>query len=155
MGQLQEVLQIPVTAEDILIWRRLMVVPGNVRLDGIQSGHVHLEQAVFPVHSGDPVVMDAARDVAELFPILPEAVILVVYAEGTVTGRPKCTCNERTQKEGSHSEDKHLFSRGQPAARKIGGTMPRLSTTFCDARSQEGCGSQLTIMTVITKFQPL
>lgn len=90
MGQLQEVLQIPVTAEIILIWRRLVVVPGNVRLDGIQSGHVHLEQAVFPVHSGDPVVMDAARDVAELFPILPEAVILVVHAEGMAMGCPRC-----------------------------------------------------------------
>lgn len=55
---------------------------GNLRLDGVQPRHVHLEQPILPVHSGDPAVVDAARYVAKRFPILPKAVVLVVQAEG-------------------------------------------------------------------------
>lgn len=54
----------------------------NLRLNGIQSCHVHLQQPVLPVDSRDPAVMDASRYVTKSFPILPEAVILVVHAEG-------------------------------------------------------------------------
>lgn len=54
----------------------------NLRLNGIQSRHVHLQQPILPVDSGDPAVMDASRYVTKFFPILPEAVILVVHTEG-------------------------------------------------------------------------
>lgn len=55
----------------------------NLRLDGVQSCHVHLEQPILPVDSGDPAVVDAPRYVTELFPIFPKAVVLVVHAECT------------------------------------------------------------------------
>lgn len=53
----------------------------HLRLDGIKSRHVHLEQPVFPVHSGDPAVMDAPRYVPKTFPIFPKAVLLIIHAE--------------------------------------------------------------------------
>lgn len=55
----------------------------NLRLNGIQSGHVHLEQPILPVDSGDSAVMDASRYVTKLFPVFPKAVALVVHAEWT------------------------------------------------------------------------
>lgn len=54
----------------------------NIRLDGVQSCHVHLQQTIFPVDPWDPAVVDAPRYVAELFPVFAEAVVLVVHAEG-------------------------------------------------------------------------
>lgn len=53
----------------------------HLRLDGVKSRHVHLEQPVFPVHSGDPAVMDAPRYVPKPFPIFPKAVLLIIHAE--------------------------------------------------------------------------
>lgn len=53
----------------------------HLRLDGVKSRHVHLEQPVFPVHSGDPAVMDAPRYVPKPFPIFPKAVLLIIHTE--------------------------------------------------------------------------
>lgn len=50
-------------------------------LNGVEPSHVHLEEPVLPVDSGDPGVVDAPRDVLERDPILQEAVPLVVDAE--------------------------------------------------------------------------
>lgn len=53
----------------------------HLRLDGVKSRHVHLEQPVFPVHSGDPAVMDASRYVPKPLPIFPKAVLIIIHAE--------------------------------------------------------------------------
>jgi len=53
----------------------------SIHLNGVQSSHVHLQQAVFPVHSGDPAVVDAPGYVAEFLAILEKAVVFVVHAE--------------------------------------------------------------------------
>ncbi len=55
----------------------------NLRLDGIQSCHVHLEQPILPVDSGDPAVVDTSWYVTERLPIFPKAVVLVIHAEWT------------------------------------------------------------------------
>lgn len=53
----------------------------NLRLDGIQSRHVHLQQSIFPVDPRNPEVMDASGYVTKNVPIFPKAVILVIDAE--------------------------------------------------------------------------
>lgn len=52
-----------------------------VRLDGVESGHVHLQQPVLPVEPGDPAVVNTAGDVAEIFSILQEAVVLIIHCK--------------------------------------------------------------------------
>lgn len=52
-----------------------------VRLDGVESRHVHLQQPVFPVGPGDPAVVNTAGDVAEIFSILQEAVVFIIYCK--------------------------------------------------------------------------
>lgn len=50
----------------------------HLHLDGIESSHVHLEESVLPVISRDAGIVDTSRDVLEWFPILSEAVVLIV-----------------------------------------------------------------------------
>lgn len=52
-----------------------------VRLDSVESRHVHLQQPVFPVEPGDPAVMNTPGDVSEIFPILQKAVVFIIHRE--------------------------------------------------------------------------
>lgn len=71
----------------------------NLRLDSVQSCHVHLEQPILPVDSGDPVVVDASRYVTEPLPVFPEAVMVVVDAEGTRCTELQRNTNKRHRQE--------------------------------------------------------
>lgn len=56
-------------------------VPSYLRLDGVQPGHLHLQEPVLPVEAGHPEVVNAPRDVAERLAVLEEAVVAVVDLE--------------------------------------------------------------------------
>lgn len=52
-----------------------------LRLDGVQPGHLHLQQPILPVEAGHARIVNASRDVAEGLAILQEAVVTVVNLE--------------------------------------------------------------------------
>lgn len=60
-----------------------------LRLDGIQASHIHFQQPVLPVNSGNPAVVDAAGDVAEWLSIFKEAVLTVIHSETGICGKLK------------------------------------------------------------------
>lgn len=61
-------------------------VPSYLRLDGIQSSHLHLQQPILPVETGHAEIVNASRDVAEGLAILEEAVVAVINLESPLGG---------------------------------------------------------------------
>ena len=60
--------------------------PSYLRLDGVQSSHLHLQQPVLPVEAGHTEIVNASWDVAEGLAILEEAIMVVVDLECSLGG---------------------------------------------------------------------
>lgn len=71
-------------------------VHSYLRLNGIKSCHLHLQQTVFPIVLGHPGVVNATGDVTERSPILDKAVAVIINPK-TPWRYALCTKRDNTQ----------------------------------------------------------